>query len=185
MQAAEEKQGPRVRLSRRRAGRRGRRRRVTHDPDPAAGDAGLDGAGGHEFARGDEQADGAPIAAVGQGLQPADERRERRALDATEADRVEGAVRQAGAAGPFAVPAGPEHAVGRTEEFVVVERHHDGNAAARQGRNDARREVVVDVVQVDDCLLYTSDAADDLLCVDLGGRRIIKKKKLNENETKP
>ena len=27
------------------------------------------------------------------------------------------------------------------------------------------------------CLLYTSDAADDLLCVDLGGRRIVKKKK--------
>src|SRR5450756_3206275 len=26
------------------------------------------------------------------------------------------------------------------------------------------------------CLLYTSDAADDLLCVALGGRRIIKKK---------
>ena len=31
--------------------------------------------------------------------------------------------------------------------------------------------------QVYNCLLYTSDAADDLLCVDLGGRRIIKKKK--------
>ena len=31
------------------------------------------------------------------------------------------------------------------------------------------------------CLLYTSDAADDLLCVDLGGRRIIKKKKQNTN----
>ena len=29
----------------------------------------------------------------------------------------------------------------------------------------------------DGCLLYTSDAADDLLCVDLGGRRTIKKKK--------
>src|SRR5450756_1782745 len=29
---------------------------------------------------------------------------------------------------------------------------------------------------VQGCLLYTSDAADDLLCVDLGGRRIIKKK---------
>ena len=29
------------------------------------------------------------------------------------------------------------------------------------------------------CLLYTSDAADDLLCVDLGGRRIIKKKTKN------
>ena len=27
------------------------------------------------------------------------------------------------------------------------------------------------------CLLYTSDAADDLPCVDLGGRRILKKKK--------
>ena len=27
------------------------------------------------------------------------------------------------------------------------------------------------------CLLYTSDAADDLLCVDLGGRRIIKTKR--------
>ena len=33
------------------------------------------------------------------------------------------------------------------------------------------------VVCLYDCLLYTSDAADDLLCVDLGGRRIIKKKK--------
>ena len=27
------------------------------------------------------------------------------------------------------------------------------------------------------CLLYTSDAADDLHCVDLGGRRIIKNKR--------
>ena len=32
------------------------------------------------------------------------------------------------------------------------------------------------------CLLYTSDAADDLLCVDLGGRRIIKKKKINKRQ---
>src|SRR5680860_1869452 len=32
------------------------------------------------------------------------------------------------------------------------------------------------------CLLYTSDAADDLLCVDLGGRRIIKKKKKKKNK---
>ena len=30
--------------------------------------------------------------------------------------------------------------------------------------------------QLEDCLLYTSDAADELLCVDLGGRRIIKTK---------
>ena len=34
-------------------------------------------------------------------------------------------------------------------------------------------------ILVGDCLLYTSDAADDLPCVDLGGRRIIKKKKLH------
>ena len=33
------------------------------------------------------------------------------------------------------------------------------------------------------CLLYTSDAADDLLCVDLGGRRIIKKKHHNSSTT--
>ena len=33
------------------------------------------------------------------------------------------------------------------------------------------------IMELMDCLLYTSDAADDLLCVDLGGRRLIKKKK--------
>ena len=32
-------------------------------------------------------------------------------------------------------------------------------------------------VQDDGCLLYTSDAADERSSVDLGGRRIIKKKK--------
>ena len=35
------------------------------------------------------------------------------------------------------------------------------------------------------CLLYTSDAADDLLCVDLGGRRIIKKKKKTTKKHAP
>ena len=34
------------------------------------------------------------------------------------------------------------------------------------------------------CLLYTSDAADDLLCVDLGGRRIIHKKKKETKKKK-
>src|SRR5665213_1248587 len=33
---------------------------------------------------------------------------------------------------------------------------------------DSRTDTVVEQF----CLLYTSDAADDLLCVDLGGRRI-------------
>ena len=38
------------------------------------------------------------------------------------------------------------------------------------------------VYQFTDCLLYTSDAADDLLCVDLGGCRINKKKKPDKEE---
>ena len=39
----------------------------------------------------------------------------------------------------------------------------------------------VPVLHAKCCLLYTSDAADDLLCVDLGGRRTIKKKKTNKH----
>ena len=35
------------------------------------------------------------------------------------------------------------------------------------------------------CLLYTSDAADDLLCVDLGGRSIIEKKKTKTTHQLP
>ena len=34
------------------------------------------------------------------------------------------------------------------------------------------------------CLLYTSDAADERSSVDLGGRRIIKKKKNDEDESR-
>eukprot|EP00825_Cyclidium_porcatum_P036013 TRINITY_DN37853_c0_g1_i1.p1 TRINITY_DN37853_c0_g1~~TRINITY_DN37853_c0_g1_i1.p1 ORF type:complete len:138 (+),score=33.77 TRINITY_DN37853_c0_g1_i1:59-472(+) len=43
-----------------------------------------------------------------------------------------------------------------------------------ENRNDQRQKLI-DII----CLLYTSDAADDMQCVDLGGRRIIKKKKNN------
>ena len=41
----------------------------------------------------------------------------------------------------------------------------------------AIREVLFshDFREIETCLLYTSDAADDLLCVDLCGRRIVKK----------
>src|SRR5450756_1204241 len=63
---------------------------------------------------------------------------------------------------------------------VVVEREDvgDGDAlrarhAVPAGRARDGAELAVEV-----CLLYTSDAADDLLCVDLGVRRIIKKKRL-------
>ena len=38
--------------------------------------------------------------------------------------------------------------------------------------------------RITSCLLYTSDAADDLPCVDLGGRRITKKKKHNNTASK-
>eukprot|EP00658_Telonema_sp_P-2_P022179 TRINITY_DN18859_c0_g1_i1.p1 TRINITY_DN18859_c0_g1~~TRINITY_DN18859_c0_g1_i1.p1 ORF type:complete len:140 (+),score=28.56 TRINITY_DN18859_c0_g1_i1:615-1034(+) len=41
---------------------------------------------------------------------------------------------------------------------------------------------VPDVGMVGVCLLYTSDAADEEDSVDLGGRRIIKKKKKQEHE---
>ena len=47
--------------------------------------------------------------------------------------------------------------------------------------------VVTPEVPVDEpsmtCLLYTSDAADERSSVDLGGRRIIKKKNENEHLT--
>ena len=40
----------------------------------------------------------------------------------------------------------------------------------------------IDNEQVDRCLLYTSDAADERSSVDLGGRRIIKKKKSRRSD---
>ena len=43
-------------------------------------------------------------------------------------------------------------------------------------RNRTMMRSLSDMTSCNSCLLYTSDAADDLLCVDLGGRRIIKKK---------
>src|SRR5450756_204742 len=50
-------------------------------------------------------------------------------------------------------------------------------ADAGVGRRDEELHEVgrlhVERLAVEVCLLYTSDAADDLLCVDLGGRRII------------
>ena len=35
------------------------------------------------------------------------------------------------------------------------------------------------------CLLYTSDAADERSSVDLGGRRIIKKKTISDTQEQP
>ena len=44
-----------------------------------------------------------------------------------------------------------------------------------------KRQTRLHITENMPCLLYTSDAADDLLCVDLGGRRIIKKKKKSKH----
>ena len=49
-------------------------------------------------------------------------------------------------------------------------------AGDRRGGDAGRDGVEGPCDRLDGCLLYTSDAADDLLRVDLGGRRIIKKK---------
>src|SRR5450756_3253647 len=64
---------------------------------------------------------------------------------------------------------------GKTEELAGVLQQRYG-----YGKDQAEDEIhkwLNSNVSNRSCLLYTSDAADDLLCVDLGGRRIIKKKK--------
>ena len=45
------------------------------------------------------------------------------------------------------------------------------------------RKVLADLAMNHPCLLYTSDAADERSSVDLGGRRIIKKKKHEKKKT--
>ena len=53
--------------------------------------------------------------------------------------------------------------------FPVILGHQVVGVVAGQGRR---------------CLLYTSDAADDLICVDFGGRRLIRQnKKMQDEET--
>ena len=57
---------------------------------------------------------------------------------------------------PFLAHAGDRH-----EPFLAPVSLHDGSGSAKR---------------IMGCLLYTSDAADERSSVDLGGRRIIKKK---------
>ena len=52
----------------------------------------------------------------------------------------------------------------------------DFTGAIPTGQGLGERPVVV-TTWISGCLLYTSDAADERSSVDLGGRRIIKKKK--------
>src|SRR5665213_3770447 len=62
--------------------------------------------------------------------------------------------------------------LGLDMEFVAEVAADRAGIGAHRNRRQAH---ALERLQI--CLLYTSDAADDLLCVDLGGRRIIKKKK--------
>src|SRR5450756_2712479 len=72
-------------------------------------------------------------------------------------------------------------------KLVVLFGHHalslQEAQVARAGAEDCHLEIRDQAPKRPQvCLLYTSDAADDLLCVDLGGRRIIKKKKTQKNK---
>ena len=84
--------------------------------------------------------------------------RERMSFAARDRRRLEVAAR------PVVVALRRRTRVGDAERF----------GGERGGDVAAHRVAVAAVVRT--CLLYTSDAADDLLCVDLGGRRCIKKK---------
>ena len=57
--------------------------------------------------------------------------------------------------------------------WIVIQKHKMNKSECWPSLKTIAREASCSTT----CLLYTSDAADDLLCVDLGGRRIIKKKK--------
>ena len=61
--------------------------------------------------------------------------------------------------------------------YMILQVHDELVFDARKQEAEEIKIMVKDIMQ-NACLLYTSDAADDLLCVDLGGRRIIKKKKI-------
>ena len=58
----------------------------------------------------------------------------------------------------------------------------DELAKFKPDHDDKLQSLIRLLKENESCLLYTSDAADDLLCVDLGGRRIIKKKITNNKK---
>ena len=60
--------------------------------------------------------------------------------------------------------------------------HAGGNGRLAHFVEIPRVGVGVAVARAQGCLLYTSDAADERSSVDLGGRRIIKKKTHGKNQ---
>src|SRR5450756_713412 len=100
----------------------------------------------------------------------------RRAISRTEASagsRRSGWTRSTGASVGVLLVIGRSLVVARSPGWVAG--CAEGARPARSGHGPELPGDELLLAQV--CLLYTSDAADDLLCVDLGGRRIIKKKK--------
>ena len=81
----------------------------------------------------------------------------------------------------------PEAVINKLNE---VYRNYNGNihrgVHALSDKSSEEYEIAREKVRsfINACLLYTSDAADDLLCVDLGGRRIIKKTKKKQKKNK-
>ena len=63
-------------------------------------------------------------------------------------------------------------------DVLKIVQEADGCVAILQTEDGTRRvsRQFTILQDVRGCLLYTSDAADDLLCGELGGRRIIQKK---------
>src|SRR5665213_2693333 len=60
--------------------------------------------------------------------------------------------------------------VALTSSQVTLTLYEYGAGTITTAAVRAESFVSIDEVQANTCLLYTSDAADDLLCVDLGGR---------------
>ena len=58
-----------------------------------------------------------------------------------------------------------------------------GDDQVRFAPFDMQSAFAVDRTNIAGCLLYTSDAADERSSVDLGGRRIIKKKRMIHEST--
>ena len=68
----------------------------------------------------------------------------------------------------------------RDREYAVQVRRKDEAGAPEQDFLDENK-LAEGTTYYDLCLLYTSDAADERSSVDLGGRRIIKKKNKIKN----
>ena len=60
-----------------------------------------------------------------------------------------------------------------------------GDVDEAQAQIGVARAQAAETQQVPGCLLYTSDAADERSSVDLGGRRIIKKKNTDDYDGQP